>query len=255
MIYYYSGTGNTRYVAHSLAGHLGMEVRNIPDCNVMSERFTGKSLGILFPVYSWGVPPIVARFIRELPESFVSEVIRQGADVWVVMTCGDDVAETPQMITSMLAKRGLHVRSIQSIVMPNNYVILPGFDIDPHSVATQKLINAPGRIKTIAERIAGGYQGTDVARLKFSWLKTHVVYPLFLRFGISPRRWAGSKDCNGCGKCAAVCPAKNITMSDTGPKWESNCISCLACYHYCPQKAVHYGKATTGKGHYHCPLK
>lgn len=46
------------------------------------------------------------------------------------------------------------------------------------------------------------------------------------------------KSCNGCGLCAKVCPARNITVEDGRAKHGKSCEFCLACANLCPQKAV-----------------
>jgi len=46
--------------------------------------------------------------------------------------------------------------------------------------------------------------------------------------------------CIGCGICKKVCPTRNITMEDKGPKWNHHCHGCNACVAYCPTKAVQY---------------
>ena len=67
MIYYYSGCGNSRYVAESLSKELGEDLEFIPDLIDKSlEEFDceGGLLGFVFPVYAWDVPTLVRDFIK-----------------------------------------------------------------------------------------------------------------------------------------------------------------------------------------------
>ena len=89
MVYYFSGSGNTRYVARQLSEQIGEDLRFIPETDAISEKFAGRSLGFLFPIYSWGVPPIVTDFIRNLPEDMIKEIKDKSLPVWMVCTCGD----------------------------------------------------------------------------------------------------------------------------------------------------------------------
>ncbi len=88
MIFYFSGTGNSRWIAYRLAEELREKLVFIPDALRLSggspeadpgtvekspgrtlPEFTprpGENIGFVFPVYSWGPPAIVLEFIRKL---------------------------------------------------------------------------------------------------------------------------------------------------------------------------------------------
>ncbi len=58
-----------------------------------------------------------------------------------------------------------------------------------------------------------------------------------------------NENCNSCGICSKVCPVNNIQMKDGKPIWLNNCENCLACYNWCPKKAIEGGVAQ--KGYYY----
>ncbi len=245
MIYWFSGTGNSRFVALSLGALLSESSRRITDGYLPEESDT--RLGLVFPIYSWGIPKPVLDFIKALPPRI--------KEVWVVCTCGDETGAAPAMLRKALGKRDISLRGIWSVTMPNNYVLLPGFNTDPKEVDLKKLSAAPERIREIAGRIKSESWESDYVAGPWPRLKTRLVYPLFRRWGIIRKLWHVEDSCIGCGKCAASCPMMNITMKMRRPEWGAACVSCLACYHVCPQKAVAYGSMTAGKGQYVCPVK
>lgn len=256
MVLYFSGTGNSKYVAKTLAGILSTSLYNIVDfCKEPFPIEEEECLVFVFPVYSWGVPPIVFSFIKELPEHFWEKIKYYQLQIDVVMTCGDEVALAPEMFIKEMSKIGAETESIWSIIMPNNYVLLPGFDVDPKKVENDKLNNCPARIMEIATGILQRRKTIDVTRGKFRWVKSKMIYPLFKKWGIFPSKWQYSNSCISCGKCASACPIKNIEMKNGHPVWNSRCCSCLGCYHICPVHAVEYGKETIKKGQYYFPLK
>ncbi len=79
MIFYYSGTGNTRYAAVTIGKAIGDKrllfipalVREIETgkrsaSSVFAGMADDEAIGFMFPVYSWGVPPIVSIAVRSL---------------------------------------------------------------------------------------------------------------------------------------------------------------------------------------------
>lgn len=250
MIYYFSGTGNSTFVATTLGNFLDLQQAFIPELEPSNLELKDERLILVFPVYSWGVPPLITKFIEELPDSLIDRIKSAGLPIDCVMTCGDEVALAPEMIIKTLKKRDLEINSIWSVIMPNNYVLLPGFDVDSKEVENAKLENCQGRIMEIAQALSRREKRVDVTRGNIAWLKTKLVFPLFKKWGVFPRKWHYRQVCIGCGKCEKICPLINIKMENGHPVWGNRCCSCLGCYHICPVHAVEYGNETKRKGQY-----
>ena len=255
MVYYFSGTGNSTFVATTLANFLGLKLKFIPDVDLINIEYPEEKIVIVFPVYSWGVPPLVSKFIADLGIEFWDKVKEKGLTVDCVMTCGDEVALAPEMIQGNFRKLGIKLNSIWSVIMPNNYVLLPGFDVDSKDLEKRKLKDSEGRIIEIAQAINRGDKIVDVTRGSIPWLKTKVVFPLFKRWGVFPKKWHYTVACISCGRCSKICPLLNVQMKEQHPVWGTRCCSCLGCYHVCPVHAVAYGKETGKKGQYLFPIK
>lgn len=258
MIYYFSGTGNSRFVANTLSDFLNEDTKPITETDPENETLSGESLGFVFPVYAWGIAPPIINFIEKLSQSFKNDIKTKRTPVWSVMTCGDEVAMAPEMLIKKLKKNDIAINSIWSVIMPNNYVLLPGFDVDSKEVEASKLKNAPARIKEIAKGIKehdGQTPFIDVTRGSLPILKSALVYPLFRKWGIFAKKWRSTPSCVGCGICEKACPMHNIHMKDRHPEWAENCCSCVACYHSCPRHAIEYGNQTHSKGQYYMSKK
>lgn len=251
MIFCFSGCGNTAAVANTLAHELGEKVVDIGVENDSTFNLAAHKRVIwAFPIYSWGLPVPV--------RGFIESVRLDGADRlphFMVATCGDDAGLADKSWRKLLRKRGWKSVSAHTVIMPNTYVSLPGFDTDSKPIADEKLQAAPERVSEIARSIRCQSPIDNVTRGKMPWLKTRIIYPFFMRFLCSPQKFKASDECNGCGNCSRNCPTRNINIVNGHPQWGNRCAMCLGCYHRCPKRCIAYGAATKGKGHYICPVK
>lgn len=262
MIACFTGTGNSLMVARLLAESLGEDPGAVVQLRgemllhpADTSLTTGRSEVVVwvFPVYSWGIPPVV--------EAFMTNVGMAGsmphAVHHAVLTYGDDAGLTPKLWRKILTSRGARPGGVYGVQMPNTYVLMKGFNTDPAHVEEMKLRLAPGRVEEIARKIKANPRGvweTDVKSGHFAWIKSRIIYPWFVRNAMSPKPFHSTDQCIGCGLCARSCPMENITMTTSRrPEWSDRCALCLRCYHICPVHAVAYGKATLGKGQYICP--
>lgn len=256
MIIYFSGTGNTALAAKLLA-------RDLKD-----DELVGMSTGMLlhpeeytlrpkfprivwaFPTYSWGIPPVVVNFMRK---------VKLGEDAgkianYMLTTCGDDMGYTDRLWRREMKNRGLRAEGAYAVQMPNTYVCMSGFDVDHVEVANAKIIKAPFAVSKIADSITGTGKSITLRKM-FSFIKTYVIYPWFVRHAMSAKPFHATRACTGCNKCALSCPMQNISMEQRRPEWGERCAMCLRCYHICPVHAVAYGNKTKHKGQYKTELR
>ena len=250
MIFYFTGTGNSRWVAEALGTAFDEPLVSIADAlnegkdeNVYPLREREKVF-FVFPVHSWGPAVLVSRFISRLILSGY-----KGQEVYFVCTCGDDCGYTDRIMRSTLARRGITLTGGFSIQMPNNYILMPGFDVDSKEVETEKLKKAPERVDEIVEAIRQKKNPSLYCAGSAPLLKSYMVYPLFTHFAIGSSRFYATDTCISCGICAKVCPTGTISLSGDGkPEWADTCVQCVACIHRCPVRAIEYGTISLKKG-------
>ena len=254
MIFYFSGTGNSRWLANQIATTLGESLVDIGKAFVNGIfEYTlkdGERVGFVFPVHSWGPAPIVVEFAKRL---HLENFNRESKFVYAIAVCGDDIGLTMDILESALPQ-DMMLNSKFSVQMPNNYILLPGFDTDSKTLELTKLMQARGRVYEISEAIAERRCREEIVRGAFPALKSRLIYPVYKRYAMSDHSFTVTKDlCNMCNICAHKCPVNNIIMTSAGPKWHGKCEMCLACIHHCPKRAIEYGKISRKKGRYHHP--
>lgn len=253
MIVFFSGNGNSAYVAARLSAILGEEDvlrldKKLTGRNVLALTEKDRRIVWVCPVHAWGLPKAVSAFM---------ETVKTEGDAvhHLVVTCGDDTGYIDREWRGIMEKRGFRAGSCRHVIMPNTYVTMPGFDVDPKKLEEKKLREAEARIEEIAAAIASGNTDTELHRGVFAHLKSGLLRSAFLKLGMNPEPFHANDACISCGICIANCPLENIAPDASGrPVWGKDCTMCLGCYNRCPRHAVQYGKITEKKGQYVCPL-
>ena len=251
MIFYFSGTGNTRWVATAIAKALGEEQLYIPDLiRAGRNEFALKEderLGFCFPTHGWQPPRIVRDFIRELRLNIVPDYC------WALTTCGDNTGETMTILNKDLQKKGLQAETLFSVIMPESYVCLPFMKTDPEDKERWKIENAKRQLHHIVSILKDRKRGIEeLEKGATPRLYSYVIGEYFNKRMVNDKKFTVDADvCIQCGKCEKVCPVDNI--KGTPPVWLHNgwCTSCLACFHYCPVHAINFGKITRRRDQYY----
>lgn len=240
MIFYFTGTGNSLYVAQKLQEVDGGELINIAKAlnekNFNYNPEKGEKIGIIFPVYYWGLPTIVAEFINKLKlESDETPFI------YTVITCGSVARNADKYLANLLKTKNLRLNSSYSVKMPSNYIILNNTPNKENIISS--LYSAEDQIGKIIESIKNNKEGY-FAKHGFITVFSFFVYKLY---GIArkTKKFYTTEECENCGQCEKVCPSQVIQMQDRKPKWiERKCSHCTACINRCPSQAIEYGNST-----------
>ncbi|MBF4693494.1 EFR1 family ferrodoxin [Fusibacter ferrireducens] len=230
-LYYFSGTGNTYYIAKKIAN-------SFPDSKLIAIgsldlelpiKTDAQNIGILFPVYFYDAPKIVKRFLEKIELS-------NNPYVFLIANYGGGAGNALANCVTILKSRHIEVSTTMSFTLPDNSIIFP----TPEEKMTPMLEKADHEI----EKAIHALQNQEQSDLPSKKLGAHLVSKLMLKYstdylGFNALKISEDK-CTNCGLCSKICPVNNIATSATYPQMNHNCEMCFACLHHCPEEAIRF---------------
>ena len=245
MILYFSGTGNSEYVAKHIADALGDEILNLNDRIKASDTSpieTGERLIIVTPTYAWRIPRVVRDWLLKTE-------LRGAKQVWFVMTCGSEIGNADKYNRELCTEKAISCMGTAQIIMPENYIAM--FSAPQADEARQIVAQAEPRIDRAIAAIQANQPFAPTRNNLYDRFMSGPVNPIFYRFFVKANAFTVSDACISCGQCAKRCPMNNVTLKDGKPVWGKACTHCMACICYCPVSAIEYGKKSVGQPRYH----
>ena len=245
MILYFSGTGNSKYVAKRIADALGDEILNLNDrikASDTSSVETDERLIIVTPTYAWRIPRVVRDWLRKTE-------LRGAKQVWFVMTCGSEIGNADKYNRELCAEKAISCMGTAQIVMPENYIAM--FSAPQADEAREIVAKTEPNIDCVIASIQSNQPFAPTRNNLYDRFMSGPVNLIFYKFCVKADAFTVSDTCIGCGQCAKRCPMNNVTLKDGKPVWGKNCTHCMACICYCPVSAIEYGKKSVGQPRYH----
>ena len=248
-IYYFSGTGNSLWVARKMQESFP-EAELIPitkDLPIELEEAESQTkpdtIGLVFPVYMMKPPHIIMNFAQKLPNADY---------VYAIATCGQNSGNTLTVLKNSLLNRGITLSAGYVIPLVTNFVFLPN---TKSQKGVEKVFKkAEAKTQAIAVNIKNRALHFDkdtpkIIQKPISFLlfnHAHRIIPTL------DKHFKVNSSCVSCGICRDVCPVQNITLDAQKPVFHHQCEMCFSCINWCPEKAINWTAVTKRHRRYHC---
>ncbi|MBI9098822.1 MAG: EFR1 family ferrodoxin [Spirochaetaceae bacterium] len=238
LIYYFSGTGNTKEISRLLVEELESEGCTVKLYTMEDQLKSQKEInlevydliGLAYPIYGFGTPGIVSRIVEGFPEG-------GGKNLFIYKTGADFISINHNASTELievLEKRGYNVFYDRIIAMASNWLV--AYD---DRLVKQLYNSAIGKVK---------HMSREILNLKRRRYKTgHFLKKLSMGISHLEKTYGSSyfvkslrtnQKCNHCEICVKRCPNQNILFVNENPVFGDNCLWCMRCVYTCPQKAI-----------------
>jgi flavodoxin/Pyruvate/2-oxoacid:ferredoxin oxidoreductase delta subunit len=246
-IFYFSGTGNSFYVAKKIANQfLDHSIQSISEFQNDNEIIVrDEAVVIVCPIYFYDIPPMVKEFLERLKFTDLTYLS-------FIFTAEYPNGMAVKTIQEICSRKGVTINSCFYLQMPTNYVIKSKMLTPPEIEATLNKVDKK------LEKIIG-----MIKARKTSLHRDSKLYAILVNAEKANSKWkatfpefdagfTASDLCNGCKVCEKHCPEGNIVVLEK-PTWQGHCAACLKCINCCPKQAIQYDNQTEGRIRYFNP--
>jgi ferredoxin len=231
-IFYFSGTGNTKFVALKLKEFFENKNNEVfcykIEKNPKVEIEKEDTVIFMFPAAAYITYRFVIKFLKSLK--------LDNNPLYVVYTMGNEAFAVEYAMYVLSKKINGNLRGVFPVLMPSNYYFGKVKE-EKENVFFKKFEKK--HLPEIGEVIL---KGENVLKTKFSFKEkffTRYFFVILWFFLDKMERffYVDKKLCVKCGLCAKLCPVSNIDIKNY-PEFNGRCEQCMRCISFCPTNAI-----------------
>lgn len=232
---YFSGTGNSRYALETFLGQYdeSAKVFAIEDESLVGHIKNNEEIVFSYSVQFSNIPKMLKDFVDRYRHLW------QGKKIFVIATMGLFSGDGAGILARRLRKYGAQITGGLHLKMPD-------------SIADEKALKRPIEknvelVKAAEKKISNAVREMKNGRPSQEGIGfLHHFAGLFgqrLYFYNKTKRYTDkikidTRKCVACGKCAGLCPMKNLNVEDNVAKAGNGCTMCYRCINICPKQAI-----------------
>lgn len=247
IIFYFTGTGNSLYVAKEISKNFKQaDIVAIPQV-VDRKEFDYENyneVGFVMPLYFMGMPVMVKDFIDKIHipnATYIFSVVTRAYTKGLVFT----------EINKMLMKKGKNLNYGEYISFPDCYIRWDQAHDEESQLKVFK--KATKQLEIVKQGLFEEKMCIQKEGIILNTTSSVINKVWKARLSYRNKTFKVSEDCVLCGICIRTCPAKNIKLEGKVLKWDKKCQDCMACVQSCPHKAIYFNEKTKDKRRYRNP--
>lgn len=234
-IIYFSGTGNTKYIAEKMKAaimetNVEVDLINIEKDRIQSDIYDYIIIG--GPVYVERYPEILLRYLEK-------NLYNYSGMCMMYSTQATD-GKTPVFKHAMKSIKNINVTYYDYLTMPNNFYNFMFKRCSAKKEAELIKLAAKKAEKMALEFCEGKTNKYNISNIRVIMAEVayRITYPFFRKFLMRNLKIDKNK-CVKCMLCEKFCPAQSIKI-EPNLKINNDCTFCQRCINSCPKNAFLY---------------
>jgi ferredoxin len=233
VILYFSGTGNSKYIAELFCSHIKAKSYSIEDKIDFGQLIVSEEIiGFCYPIYGSRIPRIMREFVKKYMEALKNKKVVIFCTQWIFS--GDGA----RAFTDIFPRDFIKVIYAEHFYMPNNVNNLFFLPLANEKKIKKYKIKSEQKMVLVCQNIKNGAikkRGFN-ALSRILGLMQGALMPKLEKKSMNKVRI--SDDCTLCRFCVSICPIGNLEYINGKIIQKNNCTICYRCINKCPQKAI-----------------
>jgi len=232
LMLYFSGTGNSKYVAETFSKHMKAKCHSIEEPLIFSDLiYSEKTIAFCYPIYGSRPPKIVRDFVIKHMKAL------QGKDIIIFCTQLLFSGDGARSFTDLFPNNYINVIYAEHFCMPNNMSNFSMLVQTDKKKLKKIMLKTERKVIAVCNNIKKGIvkkRGFNNVSMKLGLTQ---AIPMARMEESARKSLTINSDCTHCKLCIKICPTKNLQYKETIIH-DNNCTLCYRCVNKCPQKAI-----------------